>query len=193
MGARNQRISTQLSRTNKMTTLKQLTGLSFVAVTLLMSIGCEAVNYTGDGRFVDNGKGAAIDRYVVDLGAVNLKTMASTSFKMKNLPKEGFVVGIELKPLADQRLDPKAFTAVVTISILENGKEIFAREGKLAEWTWSEDRLSKQAFVYGRQSPRTYFEASTSRSYELRFAVKQPDQSNLGYDARLLVKGGGWK
>jgi hypothetical protein len=165
-----------------------------VAVPLIAALaGCDTVaQYTGDGRLIDNGPGAATDRYVLDLGPVSLKAPASTTFKLKNLPKTDFVVGIELRsPLS--KLEPGAVNPVVSIALTEDGKTILTKEAKLSEWTWSVHSPGNYVFVYGRDEPSTHFTPVLSRNYELTLRVREPDRGSANYTASLVAKSGGWK
>lgn len=155
--------------------------------------GCDTVaQYAGDGRLTDKGPSAVTDRYVLDLGPVSLKTPASATFKLKNLPKTDFVVGIELRSTGS-KLEQGVVNPVVSIALTEDGKPIIAREGKLSEWTWSVHSPGNYAFVYGREQPTTHFTPATGKNYELTVRVKEPDRGNANYTAALVAKSGGWK
>jgi hypothetical protein len=160
---------------------------------LVLIVGCDSVQYNGDGKLIDNGAGAATDRYVLDLGIVSLRTPTSSMFKLTNLPKDNFVVGLALRSPDGLKLDQRAIAPVVAITLLEDGKLIFTKEGTLTDWTWSDDPLGDRVFVYGRRDPGTYFDALPNRTYELRFFTKQPDRGSLKYEASLVAKSGGWK
>ncbi len=164
------------------------------AVFLIAALaGCDIVaQYTGDGRLTDNGPSAAADRYVLDLGTVSLKTPASTTFKLKNLPKTDFVVGIELRS-PTSKLEQGAVNAEVSIALMEDGKAIIAKEAKLSEWTWSVHSPGNYVFVYGREQPTTHFTPTLAKNYELTLRVKEPDRGNANYTASLVAKSGGWK
>jgi hypothetical protein len=125
--------------------------------------------YSGDGRLTDNGPSAATDRYVLDLGPVSLKTPALRTFKMKNLPKADYVIGLELRSQAS-KLQPGAVDPVVSIALTEDGKRIIAKEGKLSEWTWSIHSPGNYALVYGREPPFHLLYSGTRQ--ELRIDTK---------------------
>lgn len=155
--------------------------------------GCDTVaQYSGDGRLTDKGPTAATDRYVLDLGQVSLKAPTSASFKMKNLPKTEFVVGIELRS-PTSKLEQASVNPTVGITVLEDGKAIVSKEAKLSEWTWSIHSPGNYAFVYGREQPSTYFTPTPGKSYELMLRVKDADRGNANYTAALVAKSGGWK
>lgn len=165
-----------------------------VAISLLAALaGCDSVaQYSGDGRLTDNGPSAATDRYVLDLGQVSLKAPVSAKFKLKNLPKTDFVVGIELRS-PSSKLEEGAVNPVVAIALTEDGKPIITKEAKLSEWTWSIHSPSNYAFVYGREQPATHFTPTPGKNYELTLQVKEPDRTNVNYTAALVAKSGGWK
>lgn len=166
---------------------------ALLAVTSIAS-GCESVaQYSGDGRLIDNGPRAATDRYVLDLGPISLKAPGTATFRFRNLPKENFVLGIELRAPEGSKLDPSAISPMVSIALLEDGKAIIAKDAKLSEWTWSIRSPGDSAFAYGRQKPDTYFDAAPGKTYELVIRVKEPDRSSVSYTASLVAKSGGWK
>ena len=167
--------------------------LALLAIALVTA-GCDSVaQYSGDGKLIDNGSRAATDRYVLDLGTISLKKPVTETFKLKNLPKENFVVGLELRGPAGSKLEQSAITPVVSIALLEDGKPIITKDAKLGEWTWSVRSPGDSAFVYGREKPGTYFDALHGKSYELIFQVKEPDRGGTNYTASLVAKTGGWK
>ena len=176
-----------------MRTMRRLCALVGMAIALF-TLGCDSVaQYSGDGKLVDNGPTAATDRYVLDLGSVSLRKPSSTTFKLKNLPKENFVVGLELRAAKGSKLDQSTITAVIEVSLKQNGIPLITREAQLSEWTWSVPAAGNQAFVYGRERPSTYFDSVPGKDYELTFRVQQPDRGSANYTASLVAKSGGWK
>lgn len=167
--------------------------LALLAVSLITT-GCESVaQYSGDGRLIDNGPRAATDRYVVDLGSISLKTPGTTTFKFRNLPKENFVIGLELQAPQGSKLDQMAIAPLVSIGLRQDGKPVVTKEGRMSEWTWSVRAPGDRAFVYGREKPGTYFDAVPGKDYELTLQIKQPDRGSANYTASLVAKSGGWK
>ena len=165
-----------------------------VAVSLVSALaGCDTVaQYSGDGRLIDNGPGAATDRYVLDLGSVSLKAPASSVFKLKNLPKTDFVVGIEFRS-PSSKIEQGSINPVVAISLMEDGKTIVSKEARLNDWTWSIHSPGNYAFVYGREQPATHFTPLPGKNYELTLRVKEADRGSANYTAALVAKSGGWK
>lgn len=168
--------------------------LLIVGMSLLSALaGCDTVaQYSGDGRLIDNGPSAATDRYVLDLGPVSLNAPASTTFRLKNLPKTDFVVGVELRS-PSSKIEQGSINPLVAISLMEDGKRIVSKEAKLNDWTWSIHSGGKYAFVYGREQPATYFTSLPGKNYELTFRVKEPDRGSANYAVGLVAKSGGWK
>jgi hypothetical protein len=167
-------------------------------ITLLVAsvfgAGCEPVaDYSGDGKLIDNGARASTDRYVVDLGSVSLKSAGTSTFRLKNLAKENFVIGFELQAPPGSQLEQAAIAPVVSIALKQAGKSLVNKEGSLSQWAWSVKSPGDRAFVYGRDKPDTYFDALPGKDYELTLQVKQPDRGGAHYTASLVVKSGGWK
>lgn len=161
---------------------------------VLLLLGCESVaQYSGDGKLIDNGRTAATDRYVLDLGSVSLSKAGSTTFNFKNLPKENFVIGLELRAPEGSKLDEQTINPVIEVSLTENGTPLVTKAAPLKEWTWSVLSPGNRAFVYGREKPNTYFDPVPGKNYQLTFRVRQPDQGSANYTASLVAKSGGWK
>jgi len=155
--------------------------------------GCDIVaEYSGDGRLIDNGPSAATDRYVLDLGPISLKESTSSRFKLKDLPKTDFVIGIELRS-SSSKIEHGSLNPVVAIALLEDGKTILSKEGMLSDWTWSIHSPSNYGFVYGRNNSPTHFTPRPGKNYELVFTVKEPDRAAANYTTGLVAKSAGWK
>lgn len=180
-----------------MSLVQRMTFLVFAISQIAAVVGCNPMaQYTGDGKLIDNGPSAATDRYVLDLGSIPLKTPASTTFKLANLPKEEFVIGIEIRLPASSggKIDPGSINSVVSLVLLgEDGKALITKEGKLSDWTWSIHSPGNYAFVYGRGESGTYFTPVPGKRYELMLKVKEPDRSTVSYTSSLVAKSGGWK
>jgi hypothetical protein len=169
-------------------------GVVVVTAAALFSLGCEsAAQYSGDGKLVDNGRAAVTDRYVLDLGSVSLKKTGSATFRFKNLPKENFVVGLELRAPEGSNLNGSSINPTIEVSLTENGVLLIEKAGKLSGWTWSIQSPGSRAFVYGRENPSTYFDSVPGKDYQLTFRVRDPDQGKAKYTAFLVAKSGGWK
>jgi hypothetical protein len=173
-------------------------GASTVGALLMVVIAaCDSVaNYSGDGKLTDNGIFAATDRYVLDLGPVALKNRAEKKYRLENLPKESFVVGIEIRPTVKDlaSLERKPINAVVSLSLAgSDGKQVFTVDSKLSAWTWNLPSTADYAFIYVRNDPGTYFTPASNSSYDMTLKILQPDSGSLQYEARILAKSGGWK
>jgi hypothetical protein len=177
-----------------MTQTKTLSLTVLIASFALLS-GCPVTNYSGDGTFVDNGASAANDRYILDLGPVDLTQRTQRTFRLAGLPKSNFVVGIQIKTADDPALiSGRSLTPTVSLSLSESASGlIFSKKSSLREWTWSVPAAGDTAFVYGREDQSTHFDAVQSATYTLTLDVIEPDQSGLRYVAVLTAKTGGWK
>jgi hypothetical protein len=60
---------------------------STLAVSVMSLSGCYRVSqYSGDGQLTDNGRFAATDRYVLDLGPIDLTRPGMRTFRLSGLP-----------------------------------------------------------------------------------------------------------
>lgn len=167
-----------------------------MTVLIGMITNCYSVSsYSGDGRLTDNGPGAATDRYVLDLGTVNLDKQNTQIYHIKDLPVENFVICIQINAPPENRIliDKQAINSIMFIELIgPNHESLISVQAPLNTWTWSSDD-SNTAYIYRRNKPDTYFTPIKNGQYKLKVEIVQPDSSTLKYVARLLMKSGGWK
>lgn len=155
--------------------------------------------YSGDGQLIDNGILAATDRYVLRLTEIDLSSVGSYQYKISNLPKENFGVGIRIE--FDELVGQSEFSAeqvVDPVILLELSMEganppIFRKTASLRDWTWSIPSIGCEVFVYGRDDEPTFFTPTKETSYLMTLTILRPDSSGLQYAANLEAKSGGWK
>ncbi len=165
----------------------------------------------GDGQMTDFGPAAAADRFVVDLGSLDLSRAGRTTHILSDLPDETVVIGLDIRS-SDPTLDVVEKGPLGTYLRLElvngEGEVVIDERAPLENWVWSRRAgEAHRAFIYrsgtAKESRRldvkadggwgTYFEPRRESRYTLTTDV-QPDVSLSGaFDARLLAKGGGWK
>jgi hypothetical protein len=114
--------------------------------------------YSGDGSLTDNGPLAATDRYVLDLGVVDLSKGGERAFRLAGLLSTEFAIGLEILRTdggrilgADGEID-KSIRTVVRLR-LENERQqiVFDHSAPLSEWEWGVARTQEEkAFVYLR-------------------------------------------
>lgn len=157
--------------------------------------GCPMPKYSGDGTLVDNGPSSATDRYILDLGPIDLTRRGQKTFRLAGLPESNFVVGIQISAATDPTvISNRSLSPTVSLSLSEaSGKVVFSKRASLHSWTWSVPANGDAAFVYSREHPSTYFDAAPNAKYTLTFDVVEPDQVGSKYVARLAAKTGGWK
>lgn len=177
-----------------MTLLRPVAHVALIAIAGFLS-GCPMTKYSGDGALVDNGSDAATDRYVLDLGPIDLTQRTRRTFRLVGLPESNFVVGIQILAAADPALiGGRLVNPTVSLSLSESaGAMLFSKTAPLNDWAWSVPASAGTAFVYGRDAPSTYFDAAAGAEYTLVLDVVEPDQSGSKYIAVLTAKTGGWK
>lgn len=166
----------------------------FSATAMLLLAGCQqSADYAGDGRLIDHGPAAADNRYVIEAGAVDLSRKGTVSFKMSGIPRDYFVIGLQLSGRPARAADGSVQTpANVSIELIREDFGMVALiAGPLRDWTWSAPDTGP-AFVYQRQASRSYFDAFPEAHYRLSVTVNIPDPA---FDGRslLVLKTGGWK
>ena len=169
-------------------------GVVFVVATILSSflVGCWE-GYSGDGRMIDNGPLAATERYILNLGGVNLGKRGLSTFRMKNLPSVKFNCGIALPFPPDAR--QKGWTgAIIAIRILdENGQIAWQASGPLQNWPWATRRDSTEVIAYAPDPTVGYFLPKEQSTYQVQFEVLTEDTSVSNLKASIELKSGGWK
>jgi hypothetical protein len=174
-----------------------LVGLSLLLLSAALLVACDSVQkYSGDGKLTDSGVTAAIDRYVLDLGPLPLRSKATKTYRIENLPSTSFVVGIDIRPSSSSfaALEKKPINATISISLIgPNGDVMFARESKLDTWTWSIPSTGDFAFIYVEGQQGSSATPKPNVPYILRLEIVSPDAGSYDYEAVLLAKSGGWK
>lgn len=174
---------------------KSLIVIVSCSILFLFFCNCtDASRYSGDGRLIDNGLFAATDRYVLDLGVVELKKKGIYTYKINNLPSKNFVIGIEIRVSPEQHatIENKKIRPLISIELTNSQNiQVIHNEASLDTWTWSV--IGDTAFVYGEDQSSTYFTPISNGKYNLRFVIINTDSSDIKYVARILAKSGGWK
>ncbi len=160
--------------------------------------GCETYFYSGDGKLIDNGLTAANERYILDLGEINLGSNGEYTYKVSNLPKQNFVFGINV---SSESIKDNSFVwdapinAKIKLNISSNGKTIVQENALAKEWTWSHKSGDSLVFGYRRNngSAGTYITPNRGASYIVKLKIYETDGTGNKYKSSLLAKSGGWK
>jgi hypothetical protein len=189
-----------------------VTGAIFVTILA----GC-ATSYVGDGQLADHGPFAAKDRYVVDLGPMDMMRTGARQYVLGNLPRERFVIGLEIADLRPNQPGVERSKRDGQVRLLLEGpghSTVIQENEKLGLWTWSFVQGETKSFLYRegqqswvrleggamtgtRQDLRedegwgSFFSPRPNVEYRLTVEVVEP--MSRPASARLLVKGGGWK
>lgn len=174
-----------------------LSRLSVLAISMILLSSCYDINdYSGDGRLIDNGKSAATDRYVLELGVISIDRNEVNSYQISNLPKSNFVVGFNIIYTGDNpsKFESGFVSPLISLQLEDSeGNIVFSKESGLDTWTWSIPSNKNEAFVYGQGNPGTYFESSSKSQYVLKCKVVDPFLGDSDHSVELLAKSGGWK
>ena len=166
---------------------------------LLILLSSESHSYNGDGKLIDSGPTSATERYVLDLGEINLGTDKEYTFKIRDLPATNFVFGINL---VSEKINGIDFAENIPINakieflILNNENEILLDDSAyINKWVWSQKRGANSAFGYRRINGKsgTYFTPSKGASYTVKLKISETDGTGNKYNTKLLAKSGGWK
>ncbi len=190
--------------------------LTLVACAILFS-ACATSNFQGDGKLVDHGLFAAKDRYVLDLGPVDLARTGKYAYTMSNLPEVTFVIGLEIVEAEANRStgNRPPHAGRVRLLLETSDHEIVVDEDNaLRSWVWSFGVGDFESFLYRRgdaysvsekdgtshgvhvgvrkdEGWGTFFLPRPDIKYQLTLEVLEAQAQPR--PTRLLLKGGGWK
>ncbi len=169
--------------------------LGIIACGALIQVFGMPVGYSGDGRLVDNGPLAATDRYVLDLGEIDLESKSKRTYSLVNLPTTSFVVGLEIVPTTQSaRMTEGLINPTLSMSMKDgSGKEVFAVASPLRLWTWSIPSTGAKAFIYHRDHPGSFVYPRSETTYALTVEVITPDKMPSPVHAKVLLKSSGLK
>lgn len=164
---------------------------------MIIISGCyDTKDYSGDGQLIDNGIKAATDRYVLKLGTITFDKEEAASYRISNLPSSNFVFGFNIicKGKEDIDFSPGFLNPLVSLQLEDTrGNIVFYKESRLDAWTWAIPSDKKEAFVYGRGEPGTYFDPSPKSQYILKYEIIEPSQRQKDYSVEIVAKSAGWK
>ncbi len=167
-------------------------GLLMAGLTLVG--GCaEKSSYSGDGRLIDHGVTAPDHRYVIEVGKVDLSRVGSATFKMTGLPRNYFVIGLQIPASVVGTDEHRDTPADVSLEVVrEQGSMVALVIAPLREWTWSNLTHEAASFVYLRDSARSYFDSFTEHRYLVKVTVNVPD-ATIPEGTLIVLKSAGWK
>ena len=163
---------------------------------------CGYHSYKGDGQFTDRGWLSGTERYVLDLGSIDLAAVGSFSYTLTNLPAERFALGFEVGSV-----NPEAGAAVaplVQVALGSPGVSVVNHRARLNEWITSTSLANptRAVFVYcggpnevrWAEAPDTawgcIFKPRDSATYTLTVTVLEADNRARAHSVRVMIKGG---
>lgn len=162
--------------------------------------------FTGDGQLTDRGPEVAAERFLLDLGPVNLNQDGDYEFKFSGLPVVRFntqllismkhYFNVRPRPAADR---PSWFDEVsVALRLTKNGHEkaVFEFDGTLSQLTWTNGapKPNQSAlYVRGRNANDTGSLVVTEPNVTYRLSLKVRSNTRKAVPAELVLSGGGWK
>jgi hypothetical protein len=188
-----------------------------VALALLLTLGaCYSISsYTGDGTLTRHHHQA---RYQLTLSNLDLSMAGTTTYRLRGLPEEEFVLGFEVRRLEEvpERIfEERPLHPVVSLRIRnEVGDLVIDEEAELSKWVWSGSLAEpNSSFIYrrgeyheipiGGGSVRlkraderadagwgSYFSPRSDGIYSLEIAVSTADARSAGYSVQIVGYGG---
>ena len=176
--------------------------LIIVCIMVICMNACFGVSsYHGDGFLEDKGRFDAKNRYILNLGEIEIGESGSYEFKLAGLPSEEFVFGLEVElPMVGHEENPREHLSCdpfVHIQIANPpGEEVVLDiSGRIiSDWTWSIAIGDPSAFLYVRGNGGKSFKPESSRhSYNLMVRINRPTGETCTLKAILVAKSPGWK
>lgn len=197
------------------TSLAELRTWSIACVALLIMPSCSSLSgYSGDGHFVDHGW-LSPERYVLDLGPIDLSRPGRYSYRFSGLPSERMTIGLEIVEAegTDSPPRPSHPARVRVLLRTADNQIVVAEEAALDTWAWSRTRRDPRSFYYRKGEMRyvslgqgvsrpervgekfdggwgSSFIPNPGRAYVLSLEVVNSEQNPVG-SARLMLEGGG--
>jgi hypothetical protein len=166
--------------------------LPTAAAVLLACCGRETP-YTGDGRLIDEGLTDANNRYVIEVGRIDLGRPGAAIFSMSGIPDTYFVIGLQI-PAAPGRNAGVAADSPADVSLeltrVPDGM-VALITGPLRDWTGPPPQPGGPAFVYQKR-PSSFFDAFVEAHYRLNVSVNVPDPA-IPPGTLIVFKSAGWK
>lgn len=178
--------------------------------------------YQGNGVLYDQGRDAAMDRYILDLSSIELVENKKYEYTLSDLPHENFTIGLHIRAdtFYEELSEHNPINAEIKITLVDNNKRVVVQEhAHLSEWIWtswvSEGGLQER-FVWRRGQEQeihlkngystykrlgvltdkgwgTSFVPQKGKEYHLKIEVIHATAREFPYTVRLYAKGGGWK
>jgi len=110
--------------------------LASVVVTTFCS-ACVVGDFQGDGRLVDRARSPKKDRYVLDLGPVDLSRTGKYTYTMNNLPDTYFVAGLKIIEVEPDRggSRPPHLGRLRLLLETSNHDVVISEDSALDSWT----------------------------------------------------------
>jgi len=164
----------------------------------------DAETYQGDGRMIDHGETAAMERFNLHLGKADFSKKRTLAFQMRNLPPVRFWIGFDLRdmpPLLPTSSDHQDFNLASVYIVLKTaeGETILEDASPLSDWTWSGNMHGTRRFVYLRgqlgveNDEGSSFVPGPHQQYLLTVTITPLPGSKAIKPAELRMSGGGWK
>jgi len=155
-------------------------------------VGCSG-GYSGDGRMIDNGPLAPTERYVLNLGEVNLGRSGLSTFRMKNLPPVKFSCGIAF-PFPPGARQKSWAEAIIALRILDDkGQIAWQASGPLKDWRWGTRRDSTEVTAFAPDPTVGFCLPKEQSTYQVQFEVLTKDGSDSNLRPSNELKSGGAK
>ncbi len=152
-------------------------------------------SYSGDGKFEDRGSKTVLNRYVLDLGKIDLQKSGTHEFKLSGLPEKKFVAGIVLNMPHPLPAKPKPdwFEKVnvkMVLIDLNTDKPVFEFDQPLSKYTRTNaSPTPNTTFVYGRDIRSSF---TPGKGDERKLLLETESESSFtpkkGDKLKLLVE-----
>jgi len=149
------------------------------------------LNYTGDGKFNDNGRRSGINRFVLNLDSFDLSDASYRTYDLKGLPEVEFICYLKLDHPLPLQGSPKEFKSdktVVEMKLVDRESVIFSESAQLKDWIWSGTVGALKSHLY---TSRTVFTPEKTKTYKL--TVKTAVANSGSLKGEIILMGGGWK
>ncbi|MEZ5496153.1 MAG: hypothetical protein R3F25_04905 [Gammaproteobacteria bacterium] len=144
---------------------------------VILTSGCfKWTRYAGDGTFVDNGLLSYANRYMVELGEIDISRVGINNYTLKGLPRATLIVYLQItEDKQNSWGEKKNYPAIVRVKLQNSkGQYLIQEESSLNQWTRSYSALDNFSHLYIRgdsDSSGSYFDSEKKDVYKLSVEI----------------------
>ncbi len=173
-------------------------------------------SYRGDGRLIVTDFNTPKDKFILDLGPIDLSKKGTYQYRLTGLPAEDYTVGLELPVATAVPMDSEDLDITVHAKLETQDGTVFQYASSLRTWELAHDLSARNRFYFlkGRQNQfykeeggvtvgyvqklsvgidggwGTSFTPQKNKTYMLKLEINPPNKKPSTLPARLKLRSG---